>query len=209
MENILKHLKWTNNVNLPYIFLSRSLKKDKKMLLEKVDTFDKAMAVLLSEEQANIDSKQCANSSPDAATFATSAYKKQQNVERQNYDPAKNVEKGNPTIEYVCYRCLNPGHYVNKCRSLEQNCKACGKLGHTAKACGTKNWGSTPTVAQAHSVKAYLAEQSVNAKSLFNAQQIEKASACGLTYNIEAERCDNEESMTQYQKEFMATGSLG
>ena len=34
MENILKHLKWTNNVNLPYIFLSRSLKKDKKMLLE-------------------------------------------------------------------------------------------------------------------------------------------------------------------------------
>ena len=89
------------------------------------------------------------------------------------------------------------------------SCKACGKLGHTARACGTKNWGSTPTVAQAHSVKAYLAEQSVNAKSLFNAQQVEKASACGLTYNIEAERCDNEESMTQYQREFMATGSLG
>ena len=87
--------------------------------------------------------------------------------------------------------------------------KPVANWGTLQKPVAQKNWGSTPTVAQAHSVKAYLAEQSVNAKSLFNAQQIEKASACGLTYNIEAERCDNEESMTQYQKEFMATGSLG
>ena len=72
------------------------------MLLEKVDTFDKAMAVLLSKEQANIDSRQCANSSPDAATFATSAYKKQQTVERQNYDSTKHTEKGNPNVEYIC-----------------------------------------------------------------------------------------------------------
>ena len=43
----------------------------------------------------------------------------------------------------------------------------------------------------------------------FNAQQIEKASACGLTYNIEAGRCENAENMTEYQKEFMATGNLG
>ena len=44
---------------------------------------------------------------------------------------------------------------------------------------------------------------------MFIAQQIKKASACGLTYNIEAVKCNNEENMTQYQKEFMATGNMG
>ena len=51
----------------------------KKMFLQKVDTFDKAMSALLSEEQATTDLKKCSNSSPDAATFVASAYKKLQN----------------------------------------------------------------------------------------------------------------------------------
>ena len=56
----------------------------KKMLLQKVDTFDKAVMVLLSEEQANADSKQCSEPK-DAAVFATSAYKRDQRAERQNF----------------------------------------------------------------------------------------------------------------------------
>ena len=55
----------------------------------------------------------------------------------------------------------------------------------------------------------FLTNKRLSLTNTFNAQQIEKATACGFTYNIEAERCDNEESMTQYQKEFMAAGSLG
>ena len=49
------------SLKVPSEFEIRAVKPQyrKKMLLEKVDTLDKAMAVLLSEEQANIDSKQC------------------------------------------------------------------------------------------------------------------------------------------------------
>ena len=51
----------------------------KKMLLQKVDTFEKAINVLLSEEQANNDTRQCSSSeSQNAEVFATSAYKRDQ-----------------------------------------------------------------------------------------------------------------------------------
>ena len=127
------------------------------MLLEKVDTFDKAMAVLLSEEQANLDSKQCTSTSSDGATFATSAYKKNQTQERQNFSSNNEDHPiGVPGKDYKCIRCCLPGHWVQRCRAQHTNCEACGKMGHTAKACNTRNWNSVPTVAQAHSVKAYI-----------------------------------------------------
>ena len=43
--------------------------------------------------------------------------------------------------------------------------------------CNGKNWNSMATPAQANSVKAYLAKQSINDRCVFNAQQIEKAMA--------------------------------
>ena len=76
-------------------------------------------------------------------------------------------------------------------------------------ACKVKLWLNLATPSQANSVKAYLSNQSVNDQCVFNAQQVEKANSCGLTNNIEAGRCDEYEKMTEYQKEFMATGNLG
>ena len=78
----------------------------KKMLLQKVDTFEKAITVLLSEEQANADTRQCSGSSPssesqNADVFATSAYKKDQRSERQNFSTGKST----PRSDYICYRC--------------------------------------------------------------------------------------------------------
>ena len=147
----------------------------KKMLLQKSDTFDKAVAVLLSEEQASSDATKCTNLNASAETFVTSAYKNSQKQERQNFQPNTSTKSNTvPLGNYVCKRCEIPGHYAHECPAVRTYCEACGTRGHTAKACSTKSWNSAPTPAQANSVKAYLTEQSVNAKCIFNAQQIEK-----------------------------------
>ena len=177
----------------------------KKMFLEKVDTFDKAVVVLLSEEQAHADTKQCSEST-NADVFAASTYKKEQRSERQNFQPNG---KSMPSPDFVCPRCSRVGlHNQGDCPANYYKCKACDKQGHYAVACKGKLWLNLATPAQANSVKAYLAKQSVNDICVFNAQQVEKAKSCGLTYNIEAGKCEEYETMTEYQKEFIATGSF-
>ena len=101
------------------------------MLLQKVDTFEKAINVLLSEEQANADTKQCSGSeSQNAEVFAMSAYRRNQNSERSKPNEGKS--------EYVCQRCLKPGHRQEKCFARDKKCNDCDKIGHYAVAC-TKN----------------------------------------------------------------------
>ena len=184
------------------ITLLRAVKPQyrKKMLLEKVDTFDKAMAVLLSEEQANLDSKQCTSTISDGATFATSAYKRNQTHERQNFQPPKpkNVSDTVPRGDYICRRCETPGHFNSSCPSINMICQSCDTKGHTAKAC-PQNRDRAPS-GHANTIRAYLDTKSVNEQIVFNAQQIEKAESCGLVYNVEANDVENPENMTRHQR---------
>ena len=146
------------------------------MLLQKVDTFDKAIMVLLSEEQANADSKQCSESK-DAAIFATSAYKRNQTTERQGFQN-KSIRKPHP--EYVCPRCTRVGqHHQSDCPSHEQNRNNCERPGHYAITC-RKKVNSNATSTQANYIQAYLDTNSINEQIVFNSHQIEKAEACGL-----------------------------
>ena len=171
----------------------------KKMLLEKVDTFDKAMAVLLSEEQANLDSKQCTSTSADGATFATSAYKRNQTHERQSFASSKNVsEKAVPRSDYTCRRCEKPGHFIHDCPSINMNCQTCGNKGHTAKTCDKHK--NPPGSGFANTIRAHAETLSPNDLALFNASQIEKAEHCGLTYNVVANDIENPENMTRHQR---------
>ena len=102
----------------------------KKMLLQKVDTFEKAINVLLSEEQANSDTRQCSESVSeprDAEVFATSAYKRDQRSERQNFSTSKSM----PKPDYVCVRCKKAGqHFQHECPSVDRKCMRCEKRGH-------------------------------------------------------------------------------
>ena len=87
--------------------------------------------MLLSEEQANADTRQCSGSeSQNAKVFAMSAYRKNQNSERSRPNEGRN--------EYVCQRCLKPGHRAEKCFAIDKKCKNCDRIGHYAVAC-TKN----------------------------------------------------------------------
>ena len=103
----------------------------KKMLLQKVDTFEKAINVLLSEEQANSDARQCSGSSsepPDAEVFATSAYKRDQRSERQSFSTNSNM----PEPGYVCSRCRAVGkHFSVNCPAIAENVQIVTKLDTT------------------------------------------------------------------------------
>ena len=165
----------------------------KKMLLEKVVTFEKAIAILLSEEQANADSKQCSEPK-DAAVFATSTYKQEQKAERQNYQTGINL----PKPYYVCSRCAKVGkHYQNECPAINKRCTKCDRIGHYAPVCKFKD--KAPS-GHANAIRAHLETLSPNQQAIFNAQQIEKAESCGLVYSVEANDVEDPEKMDRHQK---------
>ena len=129
----------------------------------------------------------------------------------------------------MCIRCSLPGHWVQRCKAQHTNCEACGKLGHSAKACHTRDWNSTPTAAQAHSLKAYINKgksepriaqaQAVTAfmakvsagtspidKFLIAADRTGRAIEYGLTYNINTESI--EEECSEEERNFVMLGQL-
>ena len=176
----------------------------KKMLLQKVDTFEKAINVLLSEEQANSDARQCSGSSsepPDAEVFATSAYKRDQRSERQSFSTNSNM----PERDYVCSRCRAIGkHLSDNCPAISRRCTNCDKIGHYAPACRknvnrSKNEPRSGT-GYANAIRAHVEKLSPNDLTVFNAGQIEKAEHCGLVYNVETNDIENPENMTRHQR---------
>ena len=176
----------------------------KKMLLQKVDTFEKAINVLLSEEQANSDARQCSGSSsepPDAEVFATSAYKRDQRSERQSFSTNSNM----PEPGYVCSRCRAVGkHFSVNCPAISRKCTNCDKVGHYAPACRksfnrSRNAPSSGS-GHANAIRAYVERLSPNDLAVFNAQQIEKAENNGLVYNVETNDVENLENMTRHQR---------
>ena len=173
------------------------------MLLQKVDTFEKAINVLLSEEQANSDTRQCSESVSeprDAEVFATSAYKRDQRSERQNFSTSKSM----PKPDYICVRCKKAGrHFQHECPSLDRKCMRCEKRGHFIAACDKK----PERTGYANAIRAHVEQLSPNDLAVFNASQIEKAEHCGLVYNVETNYVDNPENMNRHQ-EFGMFGHL-
>ena len=169
------------------------------MLLQKVDTFEKAINVLLSEEQANSDTRQCSGSEPkDADVFATSAYKKDQKSEHQNV----NTSKSTPRSDYSCYRCNTVGHhYQNECPHIDKKCYKCDAVGHLSSTCKrqSNSRNSVPS-GRANAIRAHIETLSPNQVAVFNAGQIEKAEHCGLVYNVETNDVEEPENMNRHQK---------
>ena len=168
----------------------------KKMLLQKVDTFDKAIQVLLSEEQANADTKLCSEPK-DAEVFAMSAYKKDQRNERQSGNE-KRRRRCHP--EYACSRCTEVGkHNQDECWTITKTCNKCNTVGHIGIACrksANKRTGS----GFANTVRAHVETLTPNEAAIFNAGQIEKAESVGLVYNVAENDIDNAENMTRHQR---------
>ena len=167
----------------------------KKMLLQKVDTFEKAITVLLSEEQANSDARMCSEPK-DAAVFAMSSYRREQQSDRQSSSISG---RKIPKPDYECYRCLKVGkHYPNDCPAIDQKCNRCEYRGHFGKAC-QQSKKSVPS-GRANAIRAYVEKLSPNEAAVFNAGQIEKAEHCGLVYNVENNDVENPEIMTRHQR---------
>ena len=180
--------------HLNMITLLKAVKPNirKKMLLQKVDTFDKAIDVLLSEEHAATDSKLCTETK-DAAVFATSTYKRSQREERQGYV--------NKPVKEPCHRCTRMGHSPDKCWAKERKCDNCDEIGHLSPACkkeGPKQ--ETKGSGFAHTVRAHVETLTPNEAAIFNASQIEKAEHCGLVYNVQKNDIEDAENMTRHQR---------
>ena len=185
------------------ITLLRAVKPQirKKMLLQKVDSFDKAMAILLSEEQAVSDAKQCSGGAAEAGM--ASAYKKNQRSERQNFE---DKPRGKPDPDFVCPRCNKTGHWADRCFAKNKICQACEKVGHYAVACRTKNWNSVKTPAQANSIKAYLAQEKSEEQFMIAADRIGRAKEIGHSYSVMAEAIEGK--CSERDKEYIMNGAL-
>ena len=118
----------------------------KKLLLAKVDSFDKAVEIVRNEEHAKSDAKKCSQPTPATAEGnAMSGYKKGKKEE------AKMADDMPPNFK--CIRCLKSGHWPRSCPSKYEDCNKCHKPGHRAVACDTRVW--TQPGASAYSCKAY------------------------------------------------------
>ena len=80
-----------------------------------------------------------------------SAYPRNQNSERSRPNEGKS--------EYVCQRCLKPGHRQEKCFAIDKKCRDCDKIGHYAIAC-TKNAPRSGS-GYANAIRAHVEENNV------------------------------------------------
>ena len=131
----------------------------KKLMLAKVDTFEKAIEIVQNEEHAKKDALSCTQSSNQAEGNAMSGYKRNQRDER-NAGASQQVTQGQrPDESYTCFRCNKTGHWANLCPHIKSTCPACKKTGHTGPACQAKDWDCKANKAQAMSCKAYKIDE--------------------------------------------------
>ena len=79
------------------------------------------------------------------------------------------------------------------------DCRACGKIGHFAKACHTRNWDEHATPAQAMSCKAYNVRIDEEGKQSLEDARLWRAG------EITGQFCPSEEWVMNY----IETGNLG
>ena len=113
----------------------------KKMLLERVDTLEKAYAILRNEEQAHKDAEKCSGKNPEAEVNATSSYRRNQRNERSESSrndrgrsaERERAESPEKAASNSCFRCHSMSHWSNKCPHYRDTCDTCRKVGPLQK----------------------------------------------------------------------------
>ena len=114
----------------------------RKMLLQKVKTFDDACQILKNEEQASEDTKKCSQTPSqmqEAEGNAVSGYKRDQraqHTEKFNRPAKESLENFKPAC---CIRCHSRDHMAHQCPALSKTCNKCQKPGHLPFACLNKS----------------------------------------------------------------------
>ena len=114
----------------------------RKMLLQKVSTFEDACDILKNEEQATSDSNKCSytrSQMQEAEGNAISGYKKDQKVQHNvkfNMPPKESLENFKPAC---CIRCHSKDHMAHQCPAINKTCNKCQKPGHLSFACLNKS----------------------------------------------------------------------
>ena len=126
----------------------------KKMLLQKVDTFEKAFEILRNEEQAGQDSDKVAGTINEGQANAMSTYRRGQRSdraqsssrgrprdrldERTSRGDSKHRGRDNSGEGDPCFRCHDTEHSHRECPHYYNDCTYCHRRGHAESACRTK-----------------------------------------------------------------------
>ena len=139
----------------------------RKLLLAKVDTYQKAIDIVKAEEQATNDTKQCTAPTQEASANATSGYKKfKQQQHLQNFptqQPAQQQQQQKTGHDRSkCMRCGTAHAYgMSNCPALGKTCAKCGKPDHFAVVCQSHKWAFQNS-SHAFAVEACEMERTLN-----------------------------------------------
>ena len=105
----------------------------RKMLLQKVQTFEEACEILKNEEQATADTKKCSQRpAQEAETNAMSGYKRDQRSQHANkYSSQKDRNESQQSSKpFSCIRCHSKDHLEFNCPVLKEGkvCYKCKKV---------------------------------------------------------------------------------
>ena len=102
-----------------------------RLLLSELElTFAKALELAQAAEAAERNTRELEKAAPSAGVHVVY--------------PRESLQKGGGAHRLtLCYRCGGK-HPVDKCRFKESDCHHCGKKGHLAKVCRSKQRGSKP-----------------------------------------------------------------
>ena len=134
----------TNHLSMITLIKAVQPEVRKKMLLQKVQTFEDACDILKNEEQATSDSKkfsysQSQSQMQEAEGNAISGYKKDQRVQHNvkfSLPPKEELENFKPAC---CIRCHSKDHMAHQCPAINKTCSKCQKQGHLSFACLNKS----------------------------------------------------------------------
>ena len=118
----------------------------RKMLLQKVKSFEEACDILKNEEQASEDTQKCSQARSqvqEAEGNAISVYKRDQRSQHNEKFASQKLQRESLQNfkPFCCIRCHSKDHLAHDCPALLQNktCNKCQKVGHFSYACLNKS----------------------------------------------------------------------
>ena len=108
----------------------------KRLLTEDDDlTFEKAVKIANGVEKATVQARQMKSESRQFSQAAVHHVHHKQGP-RDN-QASGTFQRRENTSTPTCHRCGGP-HFATNCRFIKEKCLACGKMGHIAKVCRSK-----------------------------------------------------------------------